>query len=190
MFAFAPSFHLHPLQETRPIAKSIAGIGTSLVRHLEQVLWKTLTHAGCLGKSCDKVARKLLSLSPKPIFLALQTVKRHHYRQAVNYWTYRRARQTTRKDETVSSYVFMVVIEVKIKMKAHLFHTSNPIFIIWLLATSKLRCDTNTIYERAAIWVLSFFVKNGLATTQPHVFRYSHHPDWRLAWHHETVDAE
>lgn len=50
-------------------------------------------------------------------------------------------------------------------MKAHFFDPINPISIIGFVATFNLACDTNAIYESAAIWLLPFFVKNILATT-------------------------
>lgn len=50
-------------------------------------------------------------------------------------------------------------------MKAHFINPSSPITIIGFIATIKLECDTNNIYEGEFIRVLPFFFTNVLATT-------------------------
>lgn len=50
-------------------------------------------------------------------------------------------------------------------MTAHLFNPSDIISIIGLLATIKLACATDSIYESVAMWLLLYFVKNVIETT-------------------------
>lgn len=58
-----------------------------------------------------------------------------------------------------------MVQKVKSQMKAHFFHTSDPISIIDFLATFKLACDTNRVHEGVPMRVLPFLVINALAST-------------------------
>lgn len=57
-----------------------------------------------------------------------------------------------------------MVKKVKSQLKAHVFDPSSSIYIVWFCATSKLSCDTNDIYESAAMWILPFLIKNTLET--------------------------
>lgn len=54
--------------------------------------------------------------------------------------------------------------KVNSQMKAYSLDPSDPISIIGFLSTFLLACDTNSLHESAAMWILPFFVKNALAT--------------------------
>lgn len=92
----------------------------------------------------------------------LQTVKRHYLR-ATDYQTFQLANRSTCYDDTEPNFDTKIVRKVELQVKAHFIDPSNPISTIRFLATSKLACDTNGIYERADTWVLAFFFKNALA---------------------------
>lgn len=117
-----------------------------------------------LGNPYDKEIHQPLSLSVEPILPNLQAGNRHKT-YADDYCTYRLVNRSTQSDETVSSYVSKIVKEVKLQMKAHVSSQSNSTFFIRLLATYKLACNTNNIYEGADMWVRPSFAKNVLATT-------------------------
>lgn len=55
--------------------------------------------------------------------------------------------------------------KVKSHMKALFYNPSDRVLVIGLLATFKLPCCTSRIHERAAVWVLPFFVESALRST-------------------------
>lgn len=55
-----------------------------------------------------------------------------------------------------------LVKKMILQIKAHFFNPENLILIIGFLATSKLACDRNDIYEGSAMWVLPHFVRKAL----------------------------
>lgn len=48
-------------------------------------------------------------------------------------------------------------------MKASIFDSLDSIFIIDLLSSLKLACETNGIHESATLWLLHFFIKKQAA---------------------------
>lgn len=50
-------------------------------------------------------------------------------------------------------------------MKTHPFNPKNLIYIIEFLATFKMACNTNDIFEGVAMWVLPHFVHKRLGKT-------------------------
>lgn len=94
----------------------------------------------------------------------LENFKRD-YSLTVGHRAYRLANRSTCYDETMSSYIFKVVKEIKSKKKAHFFDPSNSISLIGFLAIFQMACDSNNSHGEAAMWVVPYFVKNVSAIT-------------------------
>lgn len=102
--------------------------------------------------------RALKAGSVEAKLLVLQTTKTH-YALAIGYHPYRLANRSPRYVNTVSGYAAKLVMKAMWHMKAHVFNSKNPISIISSIAKFYLACDTNKIYEGAAMWVLPHFVE-------------------------------
>lgn len=89
----------------------------------------------------------------------LQTMNTR-FRKAIDYWSYMWEEKSTKYDRTVSKNFNKVTKSITAQMKSHLFDPFQPISIIEVLRNFKLTCNTNAIYEGAAIWLFNIFVKN------------------------------
>lgn len=80
------------------------------------------------------------------------------YATAVDYWTNRLFNRFLLYDAMVSGYIAEVNKKVELQSKACFSSSKELILITVFLATFKIVCDTNNIYEAAAKWVLPHFV--------------------------------
>lgn len=105
--------------------------------------------------------RKTHKKSIEPDLLVLHTVKKN-YVKTLDYriWL---ANKSTKRNETVSSYVIEMVETVTSRMKAHLFDPKASICIIGFFATFRLSCDTNRLSEWATLQASPRYVDETLA---------------------------
>lgn len=76
----------------------------------------------------------------------LQTVE-NNYTEAADYRTYRLANRPSKYEASVSCFIAKLVKKVKSQMEARFFNQKKSFLMIRFLATLKLACDTNNIYE-------------------------------------------
>lgn len=62
-------------------------------------------------------------------------------------------------DGTVSTNDAKMAKGMTAQMKPHIFEPFKPSPILGFLKNFKLNCDTNGIYEGAAMWLILFFMK-------------------------------
>lgn len=94
----------------------------------------------------------------------LQTIK-EHYIVTVDYRTNSVSNCFPRYDDTILGYVAKLVKKVKSQNEGAFLCLGSSDPHNWILATFKLACDTNNIYNGEAMRSLPNYIRETLATT-------------------------
>lgn len=115
-------------------------------------------------KSIGTHPRLLRSRSTELGLPWIQAMKKH-ITLAGDYRTWRLADRSRCYDETVSSYIAKLMKMTKLQLRLHFFDSKKSVFIIILLLTSKVACNSNKIHKGPAMLVLLTYVQETLVNS-------------------------
>lgn len=87
------------------------------------------------------------------------------FQKKVDYNTYRQMIKLSNYGSIVFKNISKILNHMTAKIKPRIFNPFGPNSIIRILCNFKVACDTNGIYEQAAVWLFHVFRKESFSST-------------------------